>query len=344
MKSWCVILVLLSRIAKYPASVATALSSAPENPSVLFTNSSKSTLARVIFLVWMPRISLRPSSFGSGTWMSRSSLPGRIIAGSRMSRLFVHPMILTLSSGSNPSISASNCMNVRCTSLSPDVPTSILTAAIASISSIKMMLGAFSRAIWNISLTNFAPSPMNFCTSSEPTTSMNVLFVLAATAFARSVLPVPGGPYSSIPFGGSMPIFLNSAGFVRGSSMTSLISRSCCCNPPTRCQLTVGFSMITNLSASNLRTWLIFLITVRFFCSARIVSPGWSLSHVLIWSTKNSLPFGRRINTLSSRMSRTSHNIRGVLLNFSSSRSRLATLSRRNLFSSSSPLTFTWYP
>lgn len=117
-----------------------------------------------------------------------------MIAGSKISRRFVQPMILTLSRGSNPSISARSCMKVRWTSRSPDVPTSMRTLAMASISSMKMMLGARSRAIWKISLTSFAPSPMNFWTSSLPTTSMNVLFVLAATAFARSVFPVPGGP------------------------------------------------------------------------------------------------------------------------------------------------------
>jgi len=117
-------------------------------------------------------------------------------------------------------------MNVLCTSRSPEVPTSILVAAIASISSMKTIEGAFSLANWNTSFTSFAPSPMNFCTSSDPTTSMKVLLVLAATAFASSVFPVPGGPCSSIPFGGTIPIFWKSFGFFNGSSMTSLISFS----------------------------------------------------------------------------------------------------------------------
>jgi hypothetical protein len=46
------------------------------------------------------------------------------------------------------------------------------------------------------------PSPMYFCTSSEPDTRMNVQSVWCATARARSVLPVPGGPYSSTPCAG----------------------------------------------------------------------------------------------------------------------------------------------
>ena len=42
-----------------------------------------------------------------------------------------------------------------------------------------------------------------------------------ATARASSVLPVPGGPYSSTPFGGSMPSRSNSSGCFSGSSIIS---------------------------------------------------------------------------------------------------------------------------
>lgn len=140
-----------------------------------------------------------------------------------------------------------------------------------------------------------------------------------------------------MPFGGSIPIFLNSSGFINGSSMTSFISRSCACSPPTFCHVSVGLSMITNLSASNLRTWSTFLMIVRFFCSARTESPGDIFPSPPAESTRNSFPFGSLMSTLSSNRSRTSHSISGVRLNFSSSRSRFVTLSRRNLFSSSTP-------
>ena len=49
----------------------------------------------------------------------------------------------------------------------------------------------------------FFPSMTYFCTSSDPMTRMKQASVLLATALAQSVLPVPGGPYSSTPFGGS---------------------------------------------------------------------------------------------------------------------------------------------
>ena len=69
-----------------------------------------------------------------------------------------------------------------------------LLPAIASISSINMIEGAFSFASWNTSRTRRDPSPMYFLTNSDATILINVAFVSFATAFARSVLPVPGGP------------------------------------------------------------------------------------------------------------------------------------------------------
>mmetsp|Transcript_5519 Transcript_5519/g.21191 ORF Transcript_5519/g.21191 Transcript_5519/m.21191 type:complete len:240 (-) Transcript_5519:89-808(-) len=102
-----------------------------------------------------------------------------------------------------------------------------------SISSMKMMDGAWSLAITKSSLTMREPSPMYFCTSSEPDTRMNVQSVWCATALASSVFPVPGGPYSSTPLGCAIPRLSNSSGCLMGSSTTSLISLICLSNPPT---------------------------------------------------------------------------------------------------------------
>ena len=92
---------------------------------------------------------------------------------------------------------------------------------IASISSIKMMLGACSSAIRNSSRTSLGPSPKYFWISSEPTTRKNVAEVWLATAFANNVFPVPGTPYRMTPLGGFMPISSYSSGCVRGSSTDS---------------------------------------------------------------------------------------------------------------------------
>jgi len=58
----------------------------------------------------------------------------------------------------------------------------------------------------------YLTSPTYFCTSSEPMTRIKQASVLFATALAHRVLPVPGGPNSKTPFGGSMPRFTNFSG------------------------------------------------------------------------------------------------------------------------------------
>ena len=58
-------------------------------------------------------------------------------------------------------------------------------------------------------------SPRYFCTNSLPTTRMKAAVVWCATAFASIVFPVPGGPHSSTPRGGSMPICGHSQHHVR---------------------------------------------------------------------------------------------------------------------------------
>ena len=69
-----------------------------------------------------------------------------------------------------------------------------------------MIDGAFSLANLKTSLTILGPSPKYFYTNSLPTTLINDAVVWLATAFASIVLPVPGGPYSKTPLGGSIPI------------------------------------------------------------------------------------------------------------------------------------------
>jgi len=74
------------------------------------------------------------------------------------------------------------------------------------------MEGEFSLAILKTSLTILGPSPKYFWTNYDPTTLMKVAVVMFATAFAIIVLPVPGGPYSNTPFGGSIPIWEYNSG------------------------------------------------------------------------------------------------------------------------------------
>ena len=82
--------------------------------------------------------------------------------------------------------------------LPPDRPPS-REEPMESISSMNMIEGACSLAMTKSSLTMRDPSPMYFCTSSEPDTLIKVHSVWCATALAKRVLPVPGGPNRSTP-------------------------------------------------------------------------------------------------------------------------------------------------
>ncbi len=166
------------RMANIPASMQIARRSAPFLPSVCFATSVRSTLSSIVRArQWTFKIDSRPASSGRGISMIRSNRPGRSNALSRISILFVAPMIFTSPRLSNPSMPARSCMRVRCTSRSPDVFASVREAPTASISSMKIMVGAFFRARSNNSRTRRAPSPIYFWTSSDPTTRMKCAFV-----------------------------------------------------------------------------------------------------------------------------------------------------------------------
>ena len=73
----------------------------------------------------------------------------------------------------------------------------------------KMTHGACSFAVRNMSRTRLAPTPTNIWMNSLPLMAKNGTFASPATAFASSVLPVPGGPTSSTPFGTVAPTRVN---------------------------------------------------------------------------------------------------------------------------------------
>mmetsp|Transcript_119 Transcript_119/g.196 ORF Transcript_119/g.196 Transcript_119/m.196 type:complete len:224 (-) Transcript_119:349-1020(-) len=132
---------------------------------------------------------------------------------------------------------------VRCTSLSElDSSAPVRLPPMASISSKKMMQAFLARAMVNSSRTILAPSPTYFCTSSDPMTRMKQASVRLATARADSVLPVPGGPYSITPFGGSIPRVTNLSGCNSGSSTTSLSFSRASLAPPTSSYVMSGLS------------------------------------------------------------------------------------------------------
>ena len=95
-----------------------------------------------------------------------------------------------------------------------------LLLPIASISSINMIAGAASCACLNKSLTLEAPTPTNISTKSEPDREKNGTSASPATAFAKSVFPVPGGPTKRAPFGSLAPIFVYFSGLCKKSTIS----------------------------------------------------------------------------------------------------------------------------
>src|SRR5690606_35304249 len=85
-----------------------------------------------------------------------------------------------------------------------------------------------SLACLNKSRTREAPTPTNISTKSEPDKEKKGTCASPATAFASKVLPVPGGPTKSAPFGIFPPKSVYFFGFFRKStiSITSVLASS----------------------------------------------------------------------------------------------------------------------
>ena len=118
-----------------------------ERECPLWRLTSRSTSsARFILAVQAVKISLFCLRSGLGNSIFLSNLPGRSKAGSSVSARFVAMMTFTFVVWSNPSIWFRSSRRMRCTSLSAPVCASNRLVAIASISSMKIIAGAFSRA------------------------------------------------------------------------------------------------------------------------------------------------------------------------------------------------------
>mmetsp|Transcript_128244 Transcript_128244/g.344109 ORF Transcript_128244/g.344109 Transcript_128244/m.344109 type:complete len:209 (+) Transcript_128244:961-1587(+) len=197
----------LRRAARMADSFIRFSRSAPLIPAQrLATSPTLISSSSFLFRRCTLRICSRPLTSGRSTCTRRSNRPGRRRALSRMSERLVAATTMTPLLPSNPSISVRIWFRVCSRSSFPPPMPEPRCRPMASISSMKTIAGAFSRASRNTSRTMRGPSPRYFWTNSEPTIRMKVAVVWLATAFASIVLPVPGGPYSSTPLGASMPI------------------------------------------------------------------------------------------------------------------------------------------
>ena len=83
-----------------------------------------------------------------------------------------------------------------------------------------------------MSLIFFSLSPYHLDVISGPLSDIKCACDSFATAFAKSVFPVPGGPYNKTPLGGSIPRRSNNSGCFSGSSIISLTFLTSSLKPP----------------------------------------------------------------------------------------------------------------
>ena len=244
------------RAAISAASLHTFAMSAPEKPGVCLARKSTSKfLSNFSGRRCTPNISLRSCRSGSSTCICRSKRPARSSAASSTSARLVAARIITPELVPKPSISVSNWFRVDSRSSLPPLIIAFLPRArpMASISSMNMMDGAFSFACRKRSRTRLAPTPTNISTKSLPDIEKNGTSASPATAFASSVLPVPGGPTSSAPLGILPPKSVYFFGFFRNATI-SCTSCFAPYRPATSLNVTLSFLSLSNTCALALPT------------------------------------------------------------------------------------------
>mmetsp|Transcript_44517 Transcript_44517/g.117675 ORF Transcript_44517/g.117675 Transcript_44517/m.117675 type:complete len:292 (-) Transcript_44517:382-1257(-) len=253
-RSSCMMLSAFRRTARIAASFTTFSSSAPLKPEAARATPSRSTLSESFrFAACTCRILLRPSSDGRLREIWRSKRPGLRRASSRLSTAFVAARTMTVPPVAlKPSISVRIWLRVCSRSPLPEPPRPPLLRFLpmASISSMKTMQGALALALEKMSRTREAPTPTNLSTNSEADVVIIATPASPASARARSVLPVPGGPEISTPLGTRAPTASKAPGSRRkrtisstsafASSMPATEPKSV---PETRSALTSLFSL-----------------------------------------------------------------------------------------------------
>ena len=232
----------LARAARMAASLIRLDRSAPEKPGVWRASTSRSTAASSGLLrACTSRIWRRPRMSGRSSVTWRSKRPGRSSAGSSTSARLVAATTMTCVLVSKPSISTRSWFSVCSRSSWPPPRPAPRWRPTASISSTNTMQGEFFLAWSKRSRTRLAPTPTNISTNSEPEIEKNGTPASPATALLSSVLPVPGGPTSSTPFGMRAPRATNFSGYFRNStiSVSSCLASS---TPATSAKVMAGLS------------------------------------------------------------------------------------------------------
>mmetsp|Transcript_32427 Transcript_32427/g.47307 ORF Transcript_32427/g.47307 Transcript_32427/m.47307 type:complete len:242 (-) Transcript_32427:256-981(-) len=225
---------------------------------------------------------LRARSSGKGMyirfWQRRRSAPS-----------MAHGMLVAHSTSSlstelpKPSIWTSNSVLIR----RPDSESeSEREVAIESISSMKMIDGLLSRASSKSVLTIFSLSPSHLEVRSAEETDRNVAAASVATALARKLLPVPGGPYSMMPLQGLRPEPSNNCGKLIGKITASFSASFACSRPAMSSHLTFGFSCTMAPSTASRILFLSLSPSEAFSAFLGLSSTG-SSSIFLIFSARS---------------------------------------------------------
>mmetsp|Transcript_5408 Transcript_5408/g.18801 ORF Transcript_5408/g.18801 Transcript_5408/m.18801 type:complete len:372 (+) Transcript_5408:694-1809(+) len=241
--------------------------SAPEKFFVRCASQSRSTSGLrnsfvAILLVWILRICMRPASSGRPTITITSRRPGRSSASSSRSFLLVMAMSSMLFSASTPSIFVSSWFTML--SLTPAPPPLVPRCLqMASISSKMMMWRSLSSpccawsasASWNSARMFSSDCPTYLFSSSGPFTTLGSLpLSILPICRAIRVLPVPGGPYSSMPLTCFIPSLATTEG---GNTLDAKARRkmsvNCLSSPPIP-----SVSKFTSLLLNRLGAMLLF--------------------------------------------------------------------------------------
>ena len=195
--------------------------SAPVSPTVPSASRCMSTSsASGTFFVCTSNNAIRAFWLGRSTVTWRSKRPGRRSAGSSTSGRFVAASTITDSVGLKPSISLRIWLSVCSRSSWPPPSPAPRIRPTASISSMNKIAGEASLAVLNRSRTRDAPTPTNIWINSLPEMEKNGTPASPATARARRVFPVPGGPIKRTPLGTRPPSLWNFLGSFKNSTIS----------------------------------------------------------------------------------------------------------------------------
>mmetsp|Transcript_12860 Transcript_12860/g.37047 ORF Transcript_12860/g.37047 Transcript_12860/m.37047 type:complete len:237 (-) Transcript_12860:460-1170(-) len=190
----------ISRRARIEASLLRSRRSLEENLAVRLAISTKSASDNSCRCFRMADFNICSRAASSGnctcTWIANlrstasSKSNGRFVAARTTTR-WTTPPAAPLPPSRTPSIWTKNSVfNRRAASLSE----AEREESTESTSSKKTTLGALEFATLNKAFTIFSDSPCHFDVSEDADTAKNDALHSAATALARKVLPLPGGP------------------------------------------------------------------------------------------------------------------------------------------------------